>query len=82
MTVRTFIPTPAVPFVDLNTGYITPDWYLFLSRRISGSTGLLDGIDWGMDQNVLSAEIFNRQVQSPISLTSGNDILAGQIFGP
>lgn len=38
MATRVFIPIPRSPLVDLQTGEIAPEWYLFLSRTIGGST--------------------------------------------
>lgn len=38
MATRVFIPIPRTPVIDLRTGEMMPEWYLFLSRTIGGST--------------------------------------------
>ena len=38
MATRVFIPIPRSQIVDLKTGEVRPEWYLFFSRTIGGST--------------------------------------------
>ena len=74
MTTVSFVP-PRVPFVDLRTGMITREWYLFLQKLFDpqADLALTDALLLGLSANNGDAQLntsMQELRQAPVSATT------------
>ena len=74
MTTVSFVP-PRVPFVDLRTGMITREWYLFLQKLFDpqADLALTDALLLGLSANNGDAQLdtsMQELRQGPVSVTT------------